>query len=45
MELHHQFQSALTFASIKPFIQIQVYKFGMIMQCSSLEGFDKHLSI
>ena len=39
MGLYQQFQTAITFANLIPFIQMHVYKFGMIIQSSCSEGF------
>ena len=41
MDLYHQFQTAITFANLIPFIHVQVYKFEIIIQNLCQEGFNE----
>ena len=41
MGLYHQFQAAVTFMNLIPFIQIHVHKLGTIMQSLCWGGFDE----
>ena len=41
MSLYHQFQTAITFANLNPFIQIRVYQLEMIIRNPRYKGFDE----